>query len=223
MNQKPITVLLVDDHEVLRDGLRVLLDSEKDMQVVAEAGTAEDALRLAKKKKPDVVVMDLGLPDGSGLEAIREIRQRDIPVRIVVLSMHSGREMVTEAIEAGSDGYVPKSSAHANLLQAIRTVYKGERFLHPKAATAIVDELMDKQEETQLLKNLSQREKEVIQLIAMGFTSREIGESLGLSPKTVDTYRQRAMEKLDLAHRSDLIRFALRAGLLEDFEKSQDS
>jgi len=215
----PIKILLVDDHQVLRHGLRILLDEEGDLAVVAEAGTAEEAIQQATVSKPDIVVMDLGLPGESGLDAIREIRRRELPVRIIVLSMHSGRELVMQAIQAGSDGYVPKSSAHTDLLQAIRAVHQGKRYLHPEAATAVVDELLEKHEEAQLLEILSDREKEVLQGTARGFTSREIGNKLALSPKTVDTYRQRGMEKLKLEHRSDVIQFALRAGLLDDIAK----
>lgn len=210
-----IRILLADDHKVLRDGLRALLESEGDMAVVAEAGNVDDAVQLAIKFLPDVVVMDLGMPGGSGLDAIRQIRQLELPVRIVVLSMHSGREMVMQVLTAGSDGYVPKSSAHTDLIQAIRTVHKGQRFLHPEATTALVDEFLDKQEESKLVSILSDRERDVLKLTAMGFTSREIGDQLALSPKTVDTYRERAMMKLNIEHRSDIIRFALRAGLLD--------
>ncbi len=210
-----IRILLADDHKVLRDGLRALLEDEGDMEVVAEAGTVDDAVQRTAKYLPDVVVMDLGMPGGSGLDAIRQIRQKELPVRIVVLSMHSGREMVMQVLHAGSDGYVPKSSAHTDLILAIRTVYKGQRFLHPDATTALVDELLDKQEESKLVSILSERERDVLKLTAMGFTSREIGEKLALSPKTVDTYRERAMMKLNIEHRTDIIRFALRAGLLD--------
>lgn len=210
-----IRILLADDHKVLRDGLRALLESEGDMAVVAEAGNVDDAVQLAIKFLPDVVVMDLGMPGGSGLDAIRQIRQMELPVRIVVLSMHSGREMVMQVLTAGSDGYVPKSSAHTDLIQAIRTVHKGQRFLHPEATTALIDEFLDKQEESKLVSILSDRERDVLKLTAMGFTSREIGDQLALSPKTVDTYRERAMIKLNIEHRSDIIRFALRAGLLD--------
>jgi two-component system response regulator NreC len=135
--------------------------------------------------------------------------------------MHSGREMVMEALQAGCDGYVPKSTAHSDLIQAIRTVYAGKRFLHPDAATALVDELLDKQEENKLTSLLSERELDVIKLSAMGFTSREIGEKLALSPKTVDTYRERAMQKLQIESRSDIIRFALRAGLLDSLNSAK--
>jgi two-component system response regulator NreC len=124
-----------------------------------------------------------------------------------------------KALEAGSDGYVPKSSAHSDLLQAIRAVHIGQRYLHPIAATAVVDEMLEKQEGNQLLEILSEREREVLRLTAMGFTSRDIGDRLALSPKTVDTYRQRAMNKLELESRAELIRFALRAGLMEATDK----
>lgn len=210
-----IKILLADDHKVLRDGLRALLEDDGEMIVVAEAGTVDEAVEKAEKFLPHVVVMDLGMPGGSGLDAIRQIRQKELPVRIVVLSMHSGREMVMQVLQAGSDGYVPKSSAHTDLIHAIRTVYKGQRFLHPEATTALVDELLDKQEESKLIGILSDRERDVLKLTAMGFTSREMGEQLALSPKTVDTYRERAMMKLNIEHRTDIIRFALRAGLLD--------
>jgi two-component system response regulator NreC len=216
MIDQTIRVLLADDHQVLRDGLRALLESQADMHVVAEAGTGDEAIRLAGDARPDVIVMDLGMPGTSGLDAIQAIRRRNLPVRIVVLSMHGGREIITQALQAGADGYVPKSSAHDSLLQAIRVVHGGQRFLHPMAATALVDQLLDERREKKLLENLSDRETEVLRWTAMGFTSREVGQKLALSPKTVDTYRQRAMEKLKLDNRSDLIRFALRAGLLDD-------
>jgi two-component system response regulator NreC len=216
-----VRILLADDHKMLRDGLRALIEAEGDMQVVAEAGNVEEAVRFSTEMLPDVVVMDLGMPGGSGLDAIRRIREKGLPVRIVVLSMHSGREMVLEALQAGSDGYVPKSTAHTDLIQAIRAVYAGKRFLHPDAATALVDEFLDKQEESKLTGLLSERELEVIKLSAMGFTSREIGEKLALSPKTVDTYRDRAMLKLQIETRSDIIRFAFRAGLLDSYNTTK--
>ena len=214
MAEYPIRVLLVDDHKVLRDGLRALLEGEKDMIVVGEAGTEQDAIREAESIQPDVVIMDLGLPGGSGLDAIRVIKQTQPKTRIVVLSMHSRREIVLKALQAGSDGYVPKSSAHTSLLEAIRTVHAGERFLHPKAASVLIEELTDSRNDAELLEILSDRERDVLKLTAMGYTSREIGDQLALSPKTVDTYRQRVMDKLNLQHRAALVQFALRAGLL---------
>lgn len=216
-----IRIVLADDHKVLREGLRALLTDEGDMVVVAEAGTVDEAVQVVEKFMPDVVVMDLGMPGGSGLDAIRTIRQKKLAIKIVVLSMHSGREMVMQVLHAGSDGYVPKSSAHLDLIQAIRTVYKGQRFLHPDATSALVDELLDKQEESKLIGILSDRERDVLKFTAMGFTSREIGDQLSLSPKTVDTYRERAMLKLNIEHRTDIVRFALRAGLLDSLNNSE--
>jgi two-component system, NarL family, response regulator NreC len=217
---KKITILLVDDHKVLRDGLRALLESEDDLTVVAEADTGAQAITLAQSRQPDVIVMDLGLPDMSGLDAIRAIRQENQRSRIVVLSMYSRREFVIPAIEAGCDGYVPKSSTHTSLLQAIRVVLRGERFLHPTAATALVERFTEQQaSEAEQFSELSEREREVLRLVAAGYTSREIGNKLIISPRTVDTYRHRAMEKLGLDQRSDLVKFALRAGILDDYKE----
>jgi len=197
MNQvdKPIRVLLVDDHRVLRDGLRILLEGETDMEVVAEADTAGEGLALIREALPDVVVMDLALPDQSGLAAIRAIREAELPCRIVVLSMHDRREFVSEAVDAGCDGFVPKSATHTSLIRAIRVVHQGERFLHPRAATALMNALTQQASEQEQLEQLSERELDVLRLTAMGYSSREIGLELAISPKTVETYRYRAMAK----------------------------
>lgn len=220
MTESIIRILLADDHKMLLDGLRALLEGEEDMRVIGEIGTVQDSIRVTAELLPDVLVLDLGMPGGSGLDVIRSIREKRLPVRIVVLSMHSGREMVMEALQAGCDGYVPKSTAHTDLIQAIRAVFAGKRFLHPDATTALVDNLFDRQEESKQAGLLSERELGVIKLTAMGFTSREIGEKLALSPKTVDTYRERAMLKLQIESKSDIIRFAMRAGLLDSLNTS---
>jgi two-component system, NarL family, response regulator NreC len=214
-----ITILLVDDHVVLRDGLRVLLDDEPGLRVVGEAGTGAEALRLAAELQPDIIIMDIGLPDMSGVDVIRDIRRQNETTRIIVLSMYTRREFVVPAVEAGCDGYIPKSSTHTDLLAAIPVVLRGEQYLHPKAATALVRSFTGSRSAGEQFAALSEREQTVLQLTALGFTSREIGEKLIISPKTADTYRQRAMEKLGLAHRSDLIQFALRAGILDDYRE----
>lgn len=219
MTNNPITILLVDDHKVLRDGLRALLESEPDLKVVADVGSGTAGIEAARTWLPDVIVMDLGLPDMSGLDAIRAIRQENDTSRIIVLSMHSRREFVIPAIEAGCDGYIPKSSTHTSLLRAIRVVLTGERYLHPTAATTLMESLTDKQTELEQFESLSEREQEVLQLAAMGYSSREIGNKLIISPKTADTYRQRAMDKLELENRADLIKFAVRAGILDAYKK----
>ncbi|MBP7964572.1 MAG: response regulator transcription factor [Caldilineaceae bacterium] len=218
----PVRILLVDDHEVLRAGLRALLEHEADLKVVGEAGTGAQAIALADTLGPDVMVLDLGLPDISGLEVIRAIRRDNTTVRIVVLSMHSRREYVVPAIEAGCDGYVPKSATHTSLLQAIRSVLAGEGYLHPTAAKALMGSIQDDRSETAQFEALSEREQDVIRLTVQGFTSREIGEKLDIGSKTVETYRQRATEKLQIEHRSGLIKFAVRAGLLDDFKSVGD-
>ncbi|MEP7355611.1 MAG: response regulator transcription factor [Anaerolineales bacterium] len=211
-------ILLVDDHQILREGLRALLESEADLVVVAEAGTGQAAVALAAECHPDLIVIDLGLPDMSGFEAIRCIRLADSAVRIVVLSMHTEREFVLQAVAMGCEAYVPKSTAHLSLLQAIRAVQAGERFLHPQLTSMLMESLTHTHTEAEQFQALSEREQAVLRLTAQGYIGREIGEQLILSPKTIETYRQRAFEKLGLEHRSDLIRFALRAGILDEFK-----
>jgi two-component system, NarL family, response regulator NreC len=216
MTNLPIRILLVDDHKILRDGLRALLESEPDIVVVGETGQGIKGIEMAGKLKPDIVVIDLGLPDISGLEAIRKIQTIENRPHTIVLSMHTQKDFILQAIEAGCDGYVPKSTAHTNLLLAIHTVHAGERFLDPKIATVLMDSYSRDLSEIDLFNQLSEREQDVIKLTAQGYISREIANMLFLSPKTVETYRQRAMEKLGLDNRPDLIRFALKAGLLQE-------
>jgi two-component system, NarL family, response regulator NreC len=218
MIQSQIRLLIVDDHKILRDGLRALLESEENLQVVGEADTGAQAIAMAASLRPEVIIMDISLPDMSGLDAIRLIRQTDSTCRIVVLSMYSRREFVVQALEAGCDGYVPKSATHTSLVQAITVVMAGERYLHPTATTALVGARSGVQSESEKFSQLSEREQEVLRLTVLGFNSREVGEQLILSPKTVETYRVRAMEKLGIEHRSDLVQFALRAGILQGFE-----
>jgi two-component system response regulator NreC len=219
MSEEKIRVLLVDDHQVLREGLRILLESEPDMLVAGEAANGKNAMELSQTLLPDVIVMDLGLPDVSGIEVSKVVKKNNPEIKIVVLSMHTRKEFVLKAIEAGVDGYVPKSTTHESLLDAIRSVKNGESYLHPLAATALVERYTEESSsEDQLFHELTEREQEVIRLSAMGFTSREIGEKLIISPKTVDTYRQRAFDKLGIEHRSELVRFALKIGILDDLK-----
>jgi two-component system response regulator NreC len=216
MSVRKITILLVDDHKMLREGLKALLESEEDMQVIGEADTGAQAIQLGVELKPDIIVMDLGLPDMNGVSAIQAIRDRNGKSQIIVLSMYANKAVVMQSIEAGCAGYVPKSSAHTDLLEAIHTVMGGKRFLHPTAATALVESITTDQPLEGKFESLSKREQEVLKLTARGFNSREIGEQLYLSAKTIETYRQRAMQKLKLQHRSDLVEFALKAGLLSE-------
>jgi two-component system response regulator NreC len=211
-----IRILLVDDHLVLRAGLKALLDAETDMRVVGEASTGEEALERAKSLKPDVVVMDLSMPGMGGLEATRHISEMG-QARVLVLTMHSEEEYLLPVLEAGGSGYVKKTSADEDLTNAIRTVARDEVFLYPNAAKLLLQGFRVRGEDDQPdpLEKLTERERDVLGMTAEGFSSSEIGEKLFISPKTVDTYRSRIMEKLGLHHRSELVRFALNTGLLK--------
>lgn len=209
-----IKVLLVDDHAVLRAGLCALLDEQEDILVVGQGETADEGLQLVAETAPDIVVMDLGMPGMTAFEAMREIRDNHPKVGMIVLSMHKGNEIVTKALESGADGYVPKSSAHTDLLRAIRTVHGGKAYLHPSATMVLVRSIRSSGGAQVLLSTLSDREREVMQWTARGYSSREIGEMLSISSKTVDTYRSRLMHKLNLEHRSELVELAYRAGML---------
>lgn len=214
MSKSRLKIILVDDHAVLRAGLRSLLDEQDDLEVIGEANSADDVFALLDSELPQIVVMDLGMPGMNAFDAIKEIRQTHTAVKVIVLSMHKGREVVTRSLEAGADGYVPKSTVHTDLLRAIRAVGRGETYLHPSAASVLVDAVRGTEEEQILLETLSDRELEVLNYTARGYTSREIGAKLCISPKTVDTYRHRVMEKLKLDHRSELVDLAFKAGLL---------
>lgn len=211
-----IRILLVDDHLVLRAGLKALLDAETDMRVVGEASTGEEALEKAKSLKPDVVVMDLSMPGMGGLEATRKISEM-AQSRVLVLTMHSEEEYLLPVLEAGGSGYVKKTSADEDLTNAIRTVARDEVFLYPNAAKLLLQGFRVRGEDDQPdpLEKLTERERDVLAMTAEGYSSSEIGEKLFISPKTVDTYRSRIMEKLGLHHRSELVRFALNTGLLK--------
>jgi two-component system response regulator NreC len=212
-----VRILLVDDHAVLRAGLRALLEAEPGFQVVGEAGTGEEGVRLAGQTRPDVVVMDLSMPGMGGLEAVRQIAALDQGARVLVLTMHGEEEHLLPVLEAGGSGYVTKKSADEELIEAIHTVARGDVFLYPSGAKLLLRGLNAKAEpgEEDPLDRLTEREREVLSYTVEGFSSSEIGKKLFISPKTVDTYRARIMEKLNLRHRSELVRFALRKGLLK--------
>ena len=212
-----IRILLVDDHAMFRAGIRALIEAEDRLQVIGEAATGDEAVDRVRELKPDVVVMDLAMPGSNGLEATRRISALGLKTHVLVLTVHAEEEYLVPVVEAGASGYLTKTSADTDLLEAIRVVARGQVFLPPKAATLLLRRYRDVEgEDTAGLTDLSTREQEVLALTAEGFSSREIGEKLFISPKTVDTYRARIMDKLGLSHRSELVRFALRAGLLKE-------
>jgi two-component system, NarL family, response regulator NreC len=214
---KQTRILLVDDHAVLRAGLRALLEAEPGFLVVGEAGTGEEGVMKARQLLPDVVVMDLSMPGAGGLEAVREISALGKEIRTLVLTMHGEEEHLLPVLEAGGSGYVNKRSADEELIEAIKTVASGDVFLYPSGAKLLLRGLKQKAEPGQddPLEKLTDREREVLAYTVEGFSSSEIGKKLFISPKTVDTYRARIMEKLNLHHRSELVRFALQTGLLK--------
>lgn len=211
-----IRVLLVDDHAVMRAGLRALLSAEPDLEVVGEAATGEDGVDLAIQLRPDVVLMDLSMPGIGGMAATRRISAAGLPTRVLVLTLHGEQEYLLPLLEAGGAGYLTKSSADHELVEAIRVVARGDVYLDPTAARLLVTNFRAPREPERHspLDRLSAREREVLTLAAEGYSSTEIGERLGISGKTVETYRERLMDKLDLHHRSELVRLALREGLL---------
>jgi DNA-binding NarL/FixJ family response regulator len=214
---RTIRLLLVDDHTLLRAGLRMLLSAEPDFEVVGEAASGEEAVALATDLRPDVILMDLSMPGIGGLEAIRRIAAAGIGARVLALTVHAESEYLMPVLEAGGSGYVTKHSADRELTDAIRVVARGDVFLYPSAARVLAQTLRAPAPapmESDALHLLSPREREVLTLTAEGYSSTEIGERLGLSHKTVETYRQRLMDKLELRHRSELVRFALSRGLL---------
>ncbi|HEV2108116.1 MAG TPA: response regulator transcription factor [Thermomicrobiales bacterium] len=213
-------MVLADDHAIVRAGLRVLLETQQDIRVVGEAGDGPTAVDLARRLAPTVLVADLSMP-GGGLETISEINELNIPTRALVLTVHAEERYLLPVLEAGGSGYVRKSSAHTDLLDAIRTVARGEVFLDPAATKTLLRGYLGRVrsgEELDLGEVLSEREREVVKLTAEGYTAQQSADLLSLSPKTVETYRHRAMQKLGLTNRAELVRYALRAGLLTSDE-----
>ena len=215
---RPIQVLLADDHAMFRAGLRALLDAESNIEIVGEASNGDEAVDMARTEDPDIVIMDLSMPEADGLEATRRISALDLDVDVLVLTVHAEEEYLVPVVEAGASGYLTKTSADRDLVEAINVVAKGEVYLPPQATKLLLKEYKAAEEggEQSRLHELSSREQEVLALTAEGFSSREIGEKLFISPKTVDTYRSRIMKKLELNHRSELVRFALKVGLLKE-------
>jgi DNA-binding NarL/FixJ family response regulator len=210
-------ILLVDDHAMFRAGIRALLEADGRMTVVGEASSGDDAVDRVRELKPDVVVMDLSMPGSNGLEATRRIAALELDTKVLVLTVHAEEEYLVPVVEAGASGYLTKTSADTDLIEAIRVVARGEVYLPPKATTLLLQRYKASEtDEGAGLHDLSTREQEVLALTAEGYSSREIGKKLFISPKTVDTYRSRIMDKLGLNHRSELVRFALRVGLLKE-------
>ncbi len=211
-------LLLVDDHAVVRSGLRMLLSSESDVEIVGEASTAREAIEIADAVRPDVVLMDIGLPDLSGIDATREIKKRFPDVAVVALTIHEDEEYFFKMLEAGASGYVPKRAAPEELLTAVRAAATGEVYLYPSLAKLLVTDYLNQEhpgEEKINLDGLTAREREVLTYLAEGTSNDEIAVSLVISPKTVERHRENIMRKLNLHSRSELVRYAIRRGIIQ--------
>ncbi len=208
-----IRVLIADDHAVVAEGLRHLIEAERDIEVVACVGDGREAVQKARELQPDVVLMDLSMPELNGADATRAILERDARCRVIVLSMYAQREYVRRALKAGAAGYVVKRSAAKEVVEAIRAVHAGQRYLSPRVADVVLDDYTDEKQDDPLSR-LSAREREVLQLLAEGRTGAQIAERLSLSQKTVETYRARLVEKLGIRDLAGLVRFAIQKGLV---------
>lgn len=213
-----IRVMLVDDHAVVRAGLKAVLGTAKDIDVVGEARNGKEAVSLAERLRPDVVVMDLSMDEMDGTTATKNMAAAGIPAKVLILTMHTEDEHLVPALEAGASGYLVKSAADRDLVSAVRTVANGDPYLQAGAARALAKEIKRREQaasERSQFEELSKREQEILKLVASGYSAPEIGGQLHISPKTVDTYKQRINEKLGLHHRSDYVKFALKLKLLE--------
>jgi two-component system, NarL family, response regulator NreC len=213
-----IRVVLVDDHAIVRTGLKAVLADAPEIDVVGEASGGNEAVALLERMPADVVVMDLSMSDGDGLTATRDITSAGDGTRVLVLTMHAEEAYLEAVLEAGSSGYLGKATADRDLVEAVRTVARGEMFVQPSAAHVLAQGARRRDQQATdraRYERLTDREREVMRLIAEGYTAPEIGEQLAISPKTVDTYKQRVNDKLGLTHRADYVKLALKLGLLQ--------
>ncbi len=212
-----IRLLLVDDHAVVRSGLRMLLENERDVEIIGEASSASEAIEATLQLKPNVILMDIGLPDLSGIDATREIKKRVAEVAIVALTIHEDEEYFFKMLEAGASGYVPKRAAPEELLTAIRAAATGQVYLYPSLAKLLVRDFLDggRAPGEQASSDLTDREQEVLTYLAEGASNEEIAASLVISPKTVARHRENIMRKLNLHSRAELVRYAIRKGIIK--------
>lgn len=212
-----INLLLVDDHQVVRTGLRMLLEGQPDMKIIGEADCGLQALEKAKELSPNVIVMDITLPDISGIEATRMIKEAMPNIAVVALTIHEDEQYFFEMLQAGASGYVPKRAAPEDLITSIRAAFAGEIYIYPSLAKALVADFLNRpalENEKASLDGLTTREQEVLSLLAEGLSNDEIGDSLQISKHTVARHRENLMRKLELHSRSELVKYAIRKGLI---------
>ncbi len=217
MTGDTIRVVLADDHAVVRAGVKAVLSTAKDIAVVGEGSNGREAVNLVERLKPDVLVMDLSMGEMDGIAATKEILEKKLPSKVLILTMHAEDQYLVKVLEAGASGYLVKSAADRELVDAVRAVAHGDMYMQPSATRALAQGIVRRSEhadDRDRYEKLTERERDVLRYVAGGFSAPEIGEKLFISPKTVDTYKQRINEKLGIAHRSDYVSFALKLGLL---------
>jgi two-component system response regulator NreC len=213
-----IKIVLVDDHEIVRAGLRMLIQAQPDMEIVGEAENGQQALDLCGQALPDVVIMDITMPGLSGLEVTRQLKQQSPDTNVLALTIHEGEQYFFEMLNAGASGYVPKRAAPTDLVNAIRAVHSGEVYLHPSVAKALVNDYLQRVQmgwERASYDGLTSREQEVLKMIAEGLMNKEIAEKLTISVRTVERHRENIMSKLNLHSRAELVRYAVDKGLID--------
>jgi two-component system response regulator NreC len=216
---RKMRILLADDHTILRAGLKMMLNAQPDMQVVGEAQDGRQAIQEAQRLQPDIILMDITMPDINGIEATREIKRQQPDIRILVLTMHEHDDYVFQALRAGASGYMLKEAADTDLITALHVIKSGQFYLSPTAQSVVVGDYLQRVhtgEEKDSYNSLTEREREILKLVAEGNTNNQIAERLVISPKTVDTHRTHIMDKLNLHSRAELVKYAMRRGLLED-------
>jgi DNA-binding NarL/FixJ family response regulator len=210
-----VRILIADDHGIVRSGLRLLLERQDDIEVIAEAADGAEARDLAVRERPDLAILDVRMPKLTGLQVTREIKRQAPEVSVLILSMHDDERYLFEALKAGASGYVLKTQADTDLLDAIRAVQRGEPFLTPAAQQALIKDVLERGHETEGKEGLTPREEEIVKLVAEAHTTRQIAEILHLSEKTVENHRGNAMRKLGMRDRVELVRYAIRRGLID--------
>jgi DNA-binding NarL/FixJ family response regulator len=210
----PVTVMLADDHAVVRDGLRALLEGGSDLQVIGVAGNGREAVAEAIRLRPDIVIMDIAMPELDGVEATRRIVEKCPDTRVLILSMYLSAEHIYRALQAGAQGYVLKESAGEEVVEAIRALRAGKRYLSHRITETVIDDYLREGTNLSTLDSLSLRERDVLQLVVEGRTNAAIAQALSLSPKTVETYRARIMKKLKVRDTVELVKFSMRHGLI---------
>ncbi len=211
-----IKVLIADDHQLFREGITNLLKASPDLEIVGQAENGKEAVEKALELKPDIILMDIGMPEMSGIDATLTLKKEIPEIKIIALSMHSDKQFINGMLEAGASGYLLKNSTYNQLIEAIKSVYSGNKYLSGEVTDIVINDYLDKKQEANKREaELSERESEILLMIAEGYSTREIGEKLFISVKTVGTHKQKILEKLNLSNTAEMVKYAIKNGLIE--------